>query len=578
MVLIALALASAAPGLTRIPVLDRDEARYAQATRQMLETGDFIEIRVQNEARNKKPIGIYWMQAAAVAATESVAGGLDAIWAYRLPSVFGAILAVLATFWGGIALVGRRAAFLGACLLAPVLLLSTEAMTAKTDAMLCGLIALAMAALARLRERMNAGRGLALVFWVALGLGALVKGPVAPMVVTLATGVLLIWERAPSGVHARWMRPLFHWTGPALAALIVLPWFIAIEIITAGGFAHDAFFGDISPKVATAAEGHGGLPGYHLALLALSFFPATIGLVPGLALAWDGLRTPGRDGAQAGIRFLIAWALPTWLVFEFVGTKLPHYVLPVFPALALLAGAGLVVADERRWRVTPMLSVLLFAVGAAAFVGLIAYVSMFLPGDAAGAHARMILVASIGAAVALGALLALLMFRSAPARAAIAIGLALVATWTLRDGILPQARTLFVSAEAAGALERANLLERAPLVIGFLETSLVFETRTDARLMPIGEPAFVALQSAPAGTPVLMDCDVAAFAQLRDWSFRAIGPDIEGLNYANGDHVCLRPGIAGEMTDEERARFLEGASRGAPERRLNAPVPQQEGE
>ena len=138
-------------------------------------------------------------------------------------------------------------------------------------------------------------------------------------------------------------------------------------------------------------------------------------------------------------------------------------------------------------------------------------------------------------------------------------------------GLIPLERN---TENSAAALQRANLLGRAPIIIGFLEPSIVFQTRTDARLMPINEEAFIALQTAPPGTPVLMDCDVAAFAQLREWSFRAIGPDIHGLNYANGDHVCLRPGVTGEMSNEERARFLDSAAKGAPERRLNAPVPQ----
>ena len=60
------------PGISTIPPLDRDEARFAQATRQMLETGDFLRIRFQDEARNKKPAGIYWMQAAAVSALSRV--------------------------------------------------------------------------------------------------------------------------------------------------------------------------------------------------------------------------------------------------------------------------------------------------------------------------------------------------------------------------------------------------------------------------------------------------------------------------------------------------------------------------
>src|SRR5579864_8437237 len=81
------------PGIASIPPLDRDEARFAQATRQMLQTGDFLRIRFQDEARNKKPAGIYWLQAAAVAALSTPES--TAIWPYRLPSMAGALLAVL---------------------------------------------------------------------------------------------------------------------------------------------------------------------------------------------------------------------------------------------------------------------------------------------------------------------------------------------------------------------------------------------------------------------------------------------------------------------------------------------------
>src|ERR1700736_3887109 len=85
-----------APGLAAIPPLDRDEPSFAQATRQMLETGDFIRIRFQDEARNKKPIGIHWLQAASVAAFSTPES--NAIWPYRLASALAAFAAVLATF------------------------------------------------------------------------------------------------------------------------------------------------------------------------------------------------------------------------------------------------------------------------------------------------------------------------------------------------------------------------------------------------------------------------------------------------------------------------------------------------
>src|SRR5712692_826168 len=92
------------PGIAAIPPLDRDEARFAQATRQMLETGDFLRIRFQDEARNKKPAGIYWLQAVAVSAFSSPAA--TAIWPYRLPSLLGAMAAVLLMLALGTALFG----------------------------------------------------------------------------------------------------------------------------------------------------------------------------------------------------------------------------------------------------------------------------------------------------------------------------------------------------------------------------------------------------------------------------------------------------------------------------------------
>src|SRR5689334_24307370 len=96
------------PGLAAIPPLDRDEARFAQATRQMLETGDFVRIRFQDEARNKKPIGIYWLQATAVTAFSSPESA--AIWPYRLPSALAATAAVLLTFGFGARLLESRSA------------------------------------------------------------------------------------------------------------------------------------------------------------------------------------------------------------------------------------------------------------------------------------------------------------------------------------------------------------------------------------------------------------------------------------------------------------------------------------
>ena len=88
------------PGFFSIPPVDRDEARFAQATKQMVESSDFVDIRFQDDVRYKKPVGIYWMQAAAVK-TASALGLPRAqlrIWIYRIPSLIGATGAVLLTY------------------------------------------------------------------------------------------------------------------------------------------------------------------------------------------------------------------------------------------------------------------------------------------------------------------------------------------------------------------------------------------------------------------------------------------------------------------------------------------------
>jgi 4-amino-4-deoxy-L-arabinose transferase-like glycosyltransferase len=102
------------PGFFTIPPVDRDEARFAQATKQMVESGDYVDIRFQEDVRYKKPVGIYWLQSAAVEAATALKlpKAELRIWVYRLPSLIGAIGAVLMTYWTALGFVTRRAAVL----------------------------------------------------------------------------------------------------------------------------------------------------------------------------------------------------------------------------------------------------------------------------------------------------------------------------------------------------------------------------------------------------------------------------------------------------------------------------------
>src|ERR1700674_314672 len=136
--LVLLAVVAFLPGFFQIPPVDRDEARFAQATKQMIETGDYVDIRLQDEVRYKKPVGIYWLQAVTVrtASALGVPNALTTIWLYRIPSFLGAIGAVLLTYWTALAFVSRRPSLFAAAMMAGSVMLGVEARLAKTDAVL----------------------------------------------------------------------------------------------------------------------------------------------------------------------------------------------------------------------------------------------------------------------------------------------------------------------------------------------------------------------------------------------------------------------------------------------------------
>jgi 4-amino-4-deoxy-L-arabinose transferase-like glycosyltransferase len=530
-----IALASALFGAGRMPVTDLDESRYAQASRQMVESGDWARIRLQEADRTMKPIGAYWAQAAAA---EAFTGErLNTIWAYRLPSALGLALAAIATLWGGAALLGQRPALLGAGLFAAGMLAGFEGMLATPDALLTGFTTLALAALARLRMGAPHPRVLTLIFWAALACGVLVKGPVTPLVAGLTLGVLALWER-----RARWLAPLLWWPGPLLALAIAAPWFIAINIATDGAY-FAGMIGDIAPKMA-----HGdALPGFHLFLLPFLIFPATYAVPAAARLAWGAMRAPRDDAARAPLRFLTAWALASFVFFELMPMKLPHYVLPTYPAIALLCGAGLTAMVGRDWRTAHPAGLVLFGVAGAVIVALTAASATFMPGDAATDIRRAVSAALIGVGVLGLALAALLMLRRPAARAAVLIVCALVLSFSWRERLLPEARELHVSSEAAAALTRARLGPRPdrPLwVVGYSEASFIFLTRTDIRLADAARAG----AEVEDGAAILVEGRALQALNealgARGLVFAPAEPPVRGLAMGRGERVALFVGRA----------------------------------
>lgn len=337
------------PGFFQIPPVDRDEARFAQASKQMMESGQYVDIRFQDEVRYKKPVGIYWLQVAAVKAGEAVGvpQARTTIWLYRLPSLLGATGAVLLTYWTALVFVGRRTALLSALMMASSILLGVEARLAKTDAMLLMATVAAMGALARIylikrrAPEIDTGWRLPAIFWTALAGGVLLKGPVILMVAGLTVLTLVISDRS-----GRWLSSLRPLTGMIWFLLLVMPWFAAIVAKSGATFFAQSVGHDMLAKVVSGQEAHGAPPGYYFLLFFITFWPGAVLAVPAVRRVWKARREPGAQ-------FLLAWLVPSWLVFEAVVTKLPHYVLPLYPAVAILI-AGVVEAGELakvRWMV-----------------------------------------------------------------------------------------------------------------------------------------------------------------------------------------------------------------------------------
>ncbi|MED5537979.1 MAG: glycosyltransferase family 39 protein [Pseudomonadota bacterium] len=522
-----LALIAGLPGLLLLPPLDRDESRFAQATAQMLESGDYVDIRFQDDPRWKKPVGIYWLQAAAVSLTSDVEDRQIA--PYRIPSLLGAMLAAWATAWAGAALFGSRVGFFGGAILGATFLLSTEAGIAKTDAMLCGATTLAMAALARIYMASRAGERPArphkLLFWLGLGLSILVKGPIGLMVVALAILAVSIWDR-----DFRWLYRLGWGWGLPLVALMVGPWAIAITIATDGGFWREAIGGDLAPKIAGAHESHSGFPGMYLMLAPLLFFPATLLLPAAAATGWT-------RRAEPAIRFLVCWLVPAWLVFELAPTKLWHYTLPTFGALALLAAAALARPIGKASRIVGAILIVL----AALLVVAITVYGLTVYGTSTAQTWAAITVVAALAAAAVGAFLLLNRATGAALIAALAFG---VVAHAALSGTIRQLRPLAIAPQLERALEAADLHPRqgrtpGPVAItGFHEPSFVFLTGRDtqltdaegaARALAEGRPAIVEARDA--------DAFRAASARL-GVSGRAAGV-VTGHNYSQGDDVSL---------------------------------------
>ncbi|MCZ8181751.1 MAG: glycosyltransferase family 39 protein [Beijerinckiaceae bacterium] len=514
--ILALVLVSACfflPGQMSLQPMDRDEPRFAQASKQMLETGDFVDIRFQEEARHKKPVGIYWLQSATVSIGEwlGVPDARRTIGLYRVPSFLGAMAMVLLTYWAALAFLSREGALLAALMMAGSVLLGVEARLAKTDAVLGALSVAAFGFMARayLASRSpGIAPGLTqrhlVLFWLAMGAAVLVKGPITPLVAALAIAVL-VWRDRELG-WARGMRPGL---GLLIVALVVLPWLSLMLAKAGSSFFAESLGKDMLAKVGSAQEKHGAPPGTYLGVFWVTFWPAAPLALLAIPFAW-------RERRDDGVAFLLAWIVPFWLILEAVPTKLPHYVLPVYPAIAIL----IMIAAERsglmqqRWA-RALAGFLLLLVP---LVFLIGVPGLFLLLEEGLTILRLPFLALPFLVVAFAAAAYgtwMLVRQARPVRALVA-GLAagLMLTLAAYPNGLPMLKAFNLSPRLAEAARATGCASPAYATVGYREPSLVFLTATDL------------LMTDAAGAAAFIDregegCRIAFIERASEEAFRA---------------------------------------------------------
>jgi 4-amino-4-deoxy-L-arabinose transferase-like glycosyltransferase len=533
------------PGVLSLPPLDRDESRFAQASRQMVESGNWVDIRFGHVPRYKKPAGIYWLQAAA---TEIAGMGRDdRIWTYRLPSLLGGIAAAWLTVWCALAVAGAEAALLAGVLMLGGVLLTAEATIATTDAVLLACVLGVQGVLLRLYraardpEAPKPRTGTVMWGWAAVAFGILIKFPVVPGV-AIATIIGLTawdwWERrraTPAEGDAASAESVWAWLGDLrpirgllLVLLLILPWLVAITIQSQGAFFEESLGNDFAAKIAGGQESHGGWPGYYLLTSALSFWPAILFVLPGIALGVT-------RRAEAPIRFLLAWAASWWLVVEAVPTKLPHYVLSAYPALAILA--ALSVLDPRPARfltAARWIAIAQFAIGAALLTAAIILAPLYLGG---GMWWPLLAAAGIGAAMALAALI--LAIRHKPLAAAL-LGLTalLVFVPALTVGVGPRLDQLWITERLKPMVDAAAKPgDPPPALAGYEEPSMLFALGKDV-VLTNGKGAAEA--SAKSGGLALVEDSerggfLARLAELQA-DTTPLG-ELSGINYSRGKRV-----------------------------------------
>ena len=452
------------PGITNLPIIDRDEAHFAQASRQMLQTGHYFQIRFQEGTRFQKPPGINWLQVFAVKLLSHA--DKAKIWPYRIPSLLSALLAVLLTYFFSRRFVADKVAKRAAALLAATLLLVIETHMAVIDTALLSAVVLMQGSLWIIYNDTKdndkkAHWGFALCFWLAMTYGMVLKG-LTPLVGCLTIVALCCSER-----RVDWLKGLRLSWGFSLFIVLTLAWILLVNAAENANYFLQMLHKDLLPKLKGGHESHGKPPLFHLLLLPLTFWPSSLFL-------WQGACYAFWQRHEKNVRFLLCWILPTWLFFELMPTKLPQYVLPTFPAIALLCSLAIA---ENCGQPTKGLRFLQILWGLLSFGLAIAIASL--------SYLLMKEVSFISLLIGIGLLFLTLLtvyfawFGLYRYAFVLVLSMALFSYPLIFGILLPQLEPIWLTTNIAKFVDKNKISTEKPLlVVDFSEPSLVFNLNT----------------------------------------------------------------------------------------------------
>ncbi len=314
------------PNLGAPSLWDMDEGVNAECGREMLEADTWIVPTFNWELRTAKPVLTYWLQRPAY-----VWFGMSE-WSARLPSALCGLGTVLATYELGRRLFGATTGLLAGLALASCVQHAILAHAATPDAPLVFALTLAFALVWVGQE--GGGRGFLVWPGLAVGVAVLAKGPVGLALPGLATLLFLGWNWE----LRRLLDRRLVW-GLLLMFAVAAPWYILVAAETRGEWPKAFFLNENLNRATTPQESHSGPVVYYIVAVLGLFAPWSAVIGPTI---WDAGKAA--RGGDRGTRFLLCWTVAVLVPFSLASTKLPNYVAPVYPALALLTARFLV-----RW-------------------------------------------------------------------------------------------------------------------------------------------------------------------------------------------------------------------------------------